>query len=282
MRINKFTLVSAVLLLCSSHAIAELWMTDGSTVIFEDTVKIEEAMAPEDIFGSQPYEGAVDTDVNLGDFTAPADDSFYVSVEAEWVVILPDNVVAPVTTSTPVKLQGMMDGKYFSAFLENQTNWIPASIGNNLIASGPGIETTLGDLITGNIAASIDIYYQDKSGKDRFFTSDSTSLANLQIIELINGVLNRYPNVRYVNLGALESSSAFVNDEGIRTTAIVKSLAELPFSGLPLTIESLKQLTLKNISKIIINFRKYMKQDAVILVTDQHGNRVGEGIFNLQ
>lgn len=263
-----------------SHA-DSLWMTDGSPVDFADTIEIEEAKTPESLLGGHVYEGAVDPLVVFGTYQLPVDESAYVSVEAEWVLILPDTS-GEIDLDTPVKLQGMIDGKYFAEFLENQTHWLPASIGNNLIASGPGIETTLRAILAGDVNATIELSYEDKWGLQQRFTSNSLSLAELPLLELVNGVLHRDGSVQYVNLGAIESSSAFVNAESIRTVAILRSVLELPTSGLPLSLESLTQLTLKNISKVIINHRKYMATYAEMKVTDASGNEIGSGYLSLQ
>ncbi|GAA3936759.1 hypothetical protein [Litoribacillus peritrichatus] len=263
-----------------SHA-DSLWMTDGSPVDFADTIKIEEAKTPESLLGGHVYEGAVDPLVVFGTYQLPVDESAYVSVEAEWVLILPDTS-GEIDLDTPVKLQGMIDGKYFAEFLENQTHWLPASIGNNLIASGPGIETTLRAILAGDVNATIELSYEDKWGLQQTFTSNSLSLAELPLLALVNGVLHRDGSVQYVNLGAIESSSAFVNAESIRTVAILRSVLELPTSGLPLSLESLTQLTLKNISKVIVNHRKYMATYAEMKVTDASGNEIGSGYLILQ
>jgi len=278
------TLISISLFGCaiSSTSMADLWMTDGSTVVFEDTVKISEAMTPDDILGSQAYEGGIDPVVAIGSANLPVDKYSYVSVEAEWVIILPEDIDGPISLNTPVILQGMLDGKYFSEFSQNQSEWFSASLGNNLIAAGPGIPTTISNILLGGLNAHIDAYYKDDFGRDQFFTSSSESLKDLPVLELVNGVLERFPQTRYINMGAIESSSAFVNNDAIKAVAIIKSIAQLPWSGLPLNAESLKSLTLKNISRIITNFKKYMKNDAYIIVTDDQGYEYGEGLLSIQ
>jgi len=282
MKISKLISISLFGCAISSTSTADLWMTDGSTVVFEDTVKISEAMTPDDILGSQAYEGGIDSVVAIGSANLPVDKYSYVSVEAEWVIVLPEDIDGPILLSTPVTLQGMLDGKYFSEFAQNQNEWFSASLGNNLIAAGPGIQTTISNILAGGLSAHIEAFYEDELGRDQYFTSSSESLKNLPVLELVNGVLNRFPQTRYINMGAIESSSAFVNNDAIKAAAIVKSLVQLPWSGLPLNAESIKSLTLKNISRIITNFKKYMKNDAFIVVTDDQGNEYGEGILSTQ
>ncbi len=271
-------LLFTIIAIASSKSMADtLWMSDGSTVEFQDTKKVAGVMIPDSSFGDQAYEGAVDHDAYFGTYQLPVDVSSYVSVEAEWGVFLPADFSGVADEHTKVILQGVIDTKFFSEFLKDQTLWLPASIGNNLIASGEGIETTLGALKRGEIDAVINVRYQDVEGRDQEFSSNSQSLENLPLIELVNGVLNIDSSVNWVNLGAIEESSAFVNDKSIRTSAILRSIAELPLSGLPLCMDSIKLLTLKNISRHVINKGKYMAGGASMEVLDQNGDQVGDG-----
>ncbi len=280
MESNKYYAGALLTITAISRAHADLlWMSDGSEVVFQDTVKITEASIPG---GGQSYEGAVDPVVIYGSYQLPIDQQAYVSTEAEWVLLLPDHHSGRIDSDTPVILQGMVDGKYFAQFKQDQTHWLPASLGNNLIASGTGISTTIAELSQGGLHAQIEVGYVDAAGKPQIFTSNSDSLTGLPLLNLVNGVLAREPDATAVNLGAIEPSSALVNDDGIRASAILKSIFELPFSGLPICLDSLKQLTLKNISEIVIKHQKYMNQEAYIRVSDGSGNEVGFGYLSLR
>ncbi len=273
-----FALVSSIISLSSSQLYAEsMWMSDGSTVEFEDTIKLDGVLTPDNTLGSQSYEGAVDQNVFFGTYQLPVNASEYVSVEAEWAVLLPADFSGVADETTEVILQGMIDTKYFAQFLQNQLLWLPASVGNNLIASGPGINTTLGALQRGEVEAQIKLDYQDKYFRTQKFNSNSLSISGLPVVDLVNGALAIDSQISVINFGAIEESSAFVNSEDIKALAISKSIIELPLSGLPLTVDSIKQLTLKNISRHVKYLGKYMVSDATIEVLDSNGEVIGEG-----
>jgi hypothetical protein len=77
------------------------------------------------------------------------DDALY--DEAEWLVEFRDGIerylAEPrlVDAATEITVQGMIEGKWMNRLL-GTTAWRPASMGNSLIASGPGLATSVGAL----------------------------------------------------------------------------------------------------------------------------------------
>src|SRR5579864_8467511 len=124
---------------------ARVWITDGSLPVFSDTVQL--ATDHPALAGLRTrYEGFVDASVGLGWLEVArelAADALF--VEAEWCVTFPDGVPPRVDVDTPVVLQGLIEGKWMNRLLDTRA-WQPASFGNNVLAAGPGIETTLSAL----------------------------------------------------------------------------------------------------------------------------------------
>src|SRR3954466_3830803 len=129
----------------SPEATARVWITDGSLPVFSDTTQLRTSHPV--LAGLRtPYEGFIDPGVGRGSLEVaregPADVLF---VEAEWCVEFPSGVPRLAGAETPVVLQGLIEGKWMNRLLGTNA-WQPASIGNNVLAAGPGIRTTLGAL----------------------------------------------------------------------------------------------------------------------------------------
>jgi len=264
-----------------SHADYLLWMTDGSPVEFSDTESLAPVMTPPSLLEPQPYEGALDYLPAIGDTELVADTRFFVSVEAEWVLIKPEGFSELVDENTEVVLQGMSDTKYFAAFLEHQDLWQPASIGNNVIAQGEGIKTTLGALARGEVNADVTLSYLDVRGRLHTFTSNSQSLATMPLIEFVNQVIRSHSEViTHINLGAIEAESAWVNLDAIRTVATLKALfsCAIRFSC---SHQPLPEQVLKQISMLLVKGNAYMKDVARLEMIHSSGKIKGEATITI-
>jgi hypothetical protein len=89
--------------------------------------------------------------------------------EAEWCICFPGDTAAfladpgALTESTPIVMQGMIEGKWLNRFGED-LSWKPASLGNNLLARGPGIAGTLASLEDGGMQGEIRVHYTCPAG----------------------------------------------------------------------------------------------------------------------
>ena len=95
-----------------------------------------------------------------------------------------------VTASTSVVLQGLIEGKWLNRFLGHLDVWQPASLGNNLLAAGPGILTTLGALEDGAAGEVEVVYTCERNGQQT--RTQRTTLADLRgqnILALVREVL---------------------------------------------------------------------------------------------
>ena len=147
----------------------KIWITDGSAAPFADIVVLSahhRGMLGADI----PYKGALDEDVPVGSRTVLAEGPADCLVpEAEWCICFPDDMAAvlanpdALTESTPIIMQGMIEGKWLNR-LGQDLSWKPASLGNNLLAQGPGITGTLASLEDGGMQGEIRVHYTCPAG----------------------------------------------------------------------------------------------------------------------
>lgn len=261
---------------------ARLWMTDGSPVDFSDTHLLDSVMTPEDLLGSHAYEGALDWSPYVGDTVLPVWRDSYLSLESEWVLVREEGFTDYVDENTEVILQGMSDTKYFSEFQNSSSHWVPASVGNNVVAQGQGIKTTIGALLAGEVDATVTIEFKDRWGRKRTYYSKSTSIAEMPVIELINEVIRTQPVVlTHINLGAIEDHSAWVNDIKIQAAGLSKWLFKC---GLTASCDSkpLMEGALSTMSELIVWKRQYMKKSGSMVVTDAGGNTVGQATISVR
>jgi hypothetical protein len=183
---------------------ARVWITDGSLPKFGDTRRLQ-ATHPAAFGLVAAYEGAVDPEVPVGSAEYRAqrlDDAFF--AEAEWCVRFPDGAPEEVLPETEIVVQGLLEGKWLNRLLGTRS-WQAASIGNNLLADGPGIRTTVGALA-------------DTAGwvRVRFPGGEHlSSLADLRghnIRGLLADVLAAEPELDWIDLGAFGERSATVNE----------------------------------------------------------------------
>ena len=142
----------------------KIWITDGSGAPFADLVVLP-AHHPGMLGGDIPYKGALDENVPVGNADVFADGPADCLVpEAEWCICFPgetDRFAADpsaLTESTPIVMQGMIEGKWLNRIGEDLA-WKPASLGNNLLAQGPGIAGTLARLQDGGMQGGIGVQY---------------------------------------------------------------------------------------------------------------------------
>jgi len=144
-----------------------VWLSDGSGAPFSDLHTLD-AKHPGALGKPVAWHGCVDPGVPVGEGWLLADPSDRFVPEAEWCVALlhPDLDPAQIDASTPVVLQGLIEGKWLNR-LRDTLAWQPASVGNNLLAEGPGIQTTLGALEAGEQGEVVVSYRYGEGGHER-------------------------------------------------------------------------------------------------------------------
>lgn len=169
----------------------KIWITDGSGAPFTDIVPLT-ARHPGALGGDVPYRGALDENVPVGGAVVlmrdPAD---CLVPEAEWCIGFPGGAAPPapdaMTESTPVVVQGMIEGKWLNRFGEDLA-WKPASLGNNLLAQGPGITGTLSRLEAGQMHGQIRVQYRGRDGLQAY-TAELADLRGHNLLDLVRAVL---------------------------------------------------------------------------------------------
>jgi hypothetical protein len=253
-----------------------LWLMDGSAVVFDDTVKIENIETPGMIpMLKDHYEGMFQEEFPIGAMDIEVESDDYPSAEAEWVLISPQGFPEDVTEDDSFILQGMIEGKYFGKFLKNQKKWGPASANNNLIAEGPGIETTFKDLKEGTVNSKMIVKYIDARGKKQVFTSDSDALKKVPVMALVREIVKRHPGktITHINMGAIGTKSGFANDKKIMVKAALKSLFKKKGDGF-------KYKVLYEMSKEVKKKKKYVDSSVTISVFNEEKEEVGNGVLN--
>src|SRR5258708_20911361 len=133
---------------------ARIGLSDGSGAPISDLYQLS-ATHPTMLGRAAAYKGTIDAMVPVG--TAIIDaarDDDVLFPEAEWCLTFPTDSMTyfdnpqQVDLATPVVLQGLIEGKWLNR-LSRTLEWRPASIGNNLLAEGAGIVTTLGAIEAG-------------------------------------------------------------------------------------------------------------------------------------
>ena len=190
---------------------ARVWITDGSVPVFSDTERLK--ASHKGMLGLPVrYEGFVDPNVPRGSATVrgSAEDVLY--VEAEWAVEFPEGIPDPgaVTDSTPIVLQGLIEGKWMNRLLGTRA-WQPASIGNNVLGEGPGVATTVGALDSG-LGGETRIDYALADGTPRVHRTSASDLSGENVADLIRDVLRVGIELDAIDLGAVGPEAAVVNE----------------------------------------------------------------------
>jgi hypothetical protein len=234
---------------------ARVWITDGSLPRFSDTTKLI-ATHPAAFGLVAAYEGAIDPAVSVGSAELEAqrlDDALF--AEAEWCVGFPDGPPGEIARDTEIVVQGMLEGKWLNRLLDTRA-WRPASIGNNLLAAGPGIRTTVDRL-----------HETEGWVRVRFPGGEHvSSLADLEgqnIAGLLQAVLDSAEDPEWIDLGAFGERAATVNEP-----ARVKAAAgPRPHRAK----EKLVRQALEDEAGVPAG------ADARLVVVDGRGNEVGSG-----
>lgn len=255
---------------------ARVWITDGSWPVFSDTTRLR-AKHPA-LFGLRTrYEGFVDPAVPRGSASVRPereDDALY--VEAEWVIEFSDGIerylAEPrlVDAATEITVQGMIEGKWMNRLL-GTTAWRPASMGNSLIAAGPGLATSVGALDWGE-GGSMRLSYRTAGGVLRTQQASVADLRGHNAVGLIREVLRICARdgggLDVINLGAVGEGAAVVNER-----ARFKSAAH-PFAHVA------KERLVR--SALDEGFALPPGGAAAMVVVDAAGNVVGEGELELE
>ena len=194
---------------------ARAWISDGSVPVFEDTVKLRSSH--KGMLGLPiRYEGFVDDEVGVGSLRVQQESaSDVLFAEAEWYVELGTAAEGDVGPDTPVVLRGFIEGKWMNRLLGTRA-WKPASMGNNVIAEGPGIPIALGELETGVTGAAIRLEYDSPAGA-RVHSSVAGELRGHNLVALVREVVHVCRDagqpIDGVNLGAVGLGAAVVNEQ---------------------------------------------------------------------
>ena len=199
---------------------ARVWITDGSWPVFSDTTRLR-AKHPALFFLRTRYEGFVDPAVPRGSASVRPereDDALY--VEAEWVIEFREGVERYLgeprllDAATEITVQGMIEGKWMNRLL-GTTAWRPASMGNSLIAAGPGLATSVGALDWGE-GGSMRLSYRTAAGTVRTQQASVADLRGHNAVGLIREVLRVCARdggvIDAINLGAVGEGAAVVNE----------------------------------------------------------------------
>src|SRR6266478_2615599 len=154
-------------------ATARVWITDGSLPVYSDTTHL---LTTHPVLAGMrtPYEGFIDPAVARGSLELARDD-------AEDVLFV--------------------EGKWMNRLLGTRA-WVPASIGNNVLAVGPGIRTTLGSL-EDDLGAQVRIEYESTRSGLREQVSRSADLGGHSLRGLVEEVIALGEPLDAINLGAL-------------------------------------------------------------------------------
>ena len=116
--------------------------------------------------------------------------------------------------ATEITVQGMIEGKWMNRLL-GTTAWRPASMGNSLIAAGPGLATSIGALEWGE-GGSMRLSYRTAAGAPRTQQASIADLRGHNAVGLIREVLRVCARdgvrVDAINLGAVGEGAAVVNE----------------------------------------------------------------------
>ena len=218
---------------------SRVWITDGSQPVYSDLHQLRAGHRNLYVLRAN-YEGFVDPVVPRGAASIIGewpDDALF--VEAEWYVEFPEGIDRYrrephlVESGTPIVLQGLIEGKWFNRLLGTE-EWRPASLGNNLIAAGPGIPTTVGAL-EGGAQGQVQVSYLYRRGGAHQVQVHKTTVADLRghnVMELLRDVLRvcreTGQEIDGIDLGAFGQEAATVNERR-RMLASSRSEGPVPF-----------------------------------------------------
>lgn len=170
-----------------------------------------------------PYRGCIDPDVSVGEVSISGTPDDVIVPEAEWCIAFPGDgrpyLEDPgrVGLTTPVVLPGIIEGKWLNRLLDTWA-WRPASVGNNLLAAGPGIRTTLGAIDAGEVGLVLVTYQCRRKGQEQMRTQRTvlTDLRGQHMLELVRAVLEHCRSTGraadWIDCSAQGAAAAVVNE----------------------------------------------------------------------
>lgn len=269
-------------------AVLRVWLTDGSPIPFTDVQQLN--AAHRGLLGLHiHYKGLIDQAVPIGaaivDATRPDD---VLVGEAEWTVLFPDGATRyihepqRVDLATPVILQGLIEGKWLNRLL-GTTVWKPATLGNNVLAKGPGIATTLGAIEAG-ASGEIRVEYKYRRAGGQLSQVQIATLADLRgqnVLALVRAVLqfcrDTGNDIDAIDLSAIGAQAAIVTEP--RRVRAAMRLGAIPVPN-PLNLLPARRFRLmERVVRDIIKDGITVPPDSPMIITtrDQHGTTVGEG-----
>ncbi len=201
--------------------IERTWITDGSVPVFSDTRRLR--ASHRGLFGLPVrYEGFIDPAVPHGRADVKGDrPDDVLFVESEWHVELVEGIdhylAEPdaIDDSTPIVLRGLIEGKWMNRLLETR-EWLPASLGNNVVAGGPGILTTVGAIEAGQVEGLTRVEYALAGGGSQAYTTTLGDLRGQNVLHLLRDIVRACRDdgdrVDGIDLGAFGESAATVNE----------------------------------------------------------------------
>ena len=221
-----------------------VWLTDGSKARFADTVKFE-TVKTKGLLGtkllSQAYEGMADR-IFQGEGRLRYTEGGF-DPEAEFVLVFDRPLVAlgAITNETPVTVLGLMETKT----LRNLTGpepipWEPASLGNNLLTSGPGLRARLGTLQTAHGKTKVTTRFQREDGMEVVHSATLAEVHEAALVPYARAVQAHLKAshdpalraIRAIDLGAQGKGSAYVNQPGWMVPSALAAVARWPFHSL--------------------------------------------------
>lgn len=195
-----------------------VWFCDGSGAPFTD-LQVLDVQHPGLMGQPVAYKGCVDPDVPVGrrELVGQAGDVFV--PEAEWCISLAQPGTAPseIGPETAVVVQAAIEGKWLNR-LVGTLDWQPASIGNNLLADGPGFHTTLGELDAGTVVGEAVVTYR-LAGNPEQTKTHRAALSDLRghnIPSLVRAVRERAQatgeQIDAIDCSAIGHDSALANE----------------------------------------------------------------------
>lgn len=174
----------------------------------------------------------MDPAVPGGSVEIPGSPDDVLFVEAEWYIEFADGIgryldnPEAVRAGTPVVVQGMIEGKWMNRLLGTRA-WQPASVGNNVLAQGRGIHTTVGAL-DGEASGETRIVYELASREDHVHTASLRDLRGENIADLLRDVLRACgqdgEQLDGIDIGAIGEAAAVVNESQRLKSAVRRSL----------------------------------------------------------
>jgi hypothetical protein len=290
-------------IMAAAHTMG-VWITDGSLVEWSDTVRLEATFPmgrwPEVVAGAlgegldARLEGIVDAAVAVGGAEVAARDGG-LDVVAEWVALFDRPLAAmdDAGPATPCVLQGMIEGTWLGELARaGDVAWSAAAGGNNVVARGRGIATTLGALATGDeglAQARATVYVPMAAGGGRAPSVTGADLARVPVVETVRAVqqwCRAHPevDVRGVHFGAAGEMAAYA------ALPAAAGARRAHHAFLPRYLRRMLELCPRETREVADEVRAAMFREAiargeaarpgvpiVLSVTDAAGHIVGEG-----